>query len=244
MEDGLVLPQDFKNSVMIYPYDETKVFEVYTKVDDVTDIILEPGEMAVSQPYLSNTDEWIQGGAVSKTNGIDTQHLYLQPKRVGLNQTYIIVTDRRVYHLKVKSYAQIYMPIVKWNYFNSMPQNFINKSGGTGNNNGVLNVETGTKLDYLDPRFLSNNYKVTWNIFTNGFKGPSWVPEYVCDDGEKTYIVFPKNILQKTFPAVFGEKENLVTYRIVENVVVVDKLVEYLVVKYENKKIKIIKKKG
>ena len=248
--EGTYIPQEFENGLVIYPYEETKIFPVYAKTETLTDITLEPGETVLEKPFLSETKKWEVGGGVAKVNGLDTQHIFLKPWVAGLETTLIIITDRRTYHINLTSYSNTYMAMVKWNYFNSLPQNFgasvaalTSVQSGTPKN-GIIKKEESSNFAFVDPRLLSDNYKVSYNVFSFWFKKPVWLPEKVYDDGEKTYIVFPLKTLQMTMPAVFAKNGEIVNTRQAENMVIIDKLIDSVVVKYNGKKITITKKRG
>ena len=113
---GVTKPKDYNGAMMLYDYDETLVYQVYAMPLRVTDIYLEPGEKVIEQPFCGDTTRWTIGGGVSKTDGVDTQHLYLKPSEEGLETTLIINTDRRIYHLIIKSFKDTFMLAVMWRY--------------------------------------------------------------------------------------------------------------------------------
>ncbi|MCD1654510.1 TrbG/VirB9 family P-type conjugative transfer protein [Treponema zuelzerae] len=95
-------------------------------------------------------------------------------------------------------------------------------------------------MDTIDPRFLSFDYKITFNVF----KKPRWIPTRVYDDGKKTYITFGEEVLQMELPGIFENKADVVNYRPQGNLIVIDKLIERVTVKYKKERITIEKKKG
>src|SRR5690606_37430301 len=101
-------------------------------------------------------------------------------------------------------------------------------------------VKVATEMDSIDPKYLSFDYKLVFNIF----RKPKWLPERVYDDGKKTYIVFDEQTLQMELPGIFENKADVVNYRVNGNLVIIDKLIEKITVKYKKEKITIEKKKG
>jgi type IV secretion system protein VirB9 len=232
-EDGTVKPVDYSHAARIYDYDPDQVYEVYCQILRTTDIYLAPGEVVIDSPFVSDSERWIIGAGVNQENGASIQHIYVKPKQAGLDATLIINTNYRVYHIVLKSYNSVYMPIVKWKYLNQgIPLKYVNDI--------TKDIKVTTGMDTIDPRFLSFNYKMTYSLF----KRPRWLPTRVYDDGKKTYIVFNEQTLQTEMPGIFENKADVVNYRVQGNLVIIDKLIEKITVKYKNESISIEKKKG
>jgi type IV secretion system protein VirB9 len=241
------LPQANSNAISaadcaaahVYDYHPDQVFEVYTQLLRATDIYLEPGELVLEVPFISDSERWILGAGINQQNAQVIQHIYIKPKEAGLEATMIINTDRRVYHILLRSYQAAYMPMVRWNYKGPfVPFTFAQKEtarGGTG-----TAADTSGKIEYVDPRFLSFDYTVKHK----GLRKPSWTPRLVYDDGKKTYIVFNEQALQRELPALFENSRDIINYRVHGELVVIDKLIETVTVKYQNKSITVAKKRG
>jgi type IV secretion system protein VirB9 len=230
---GIVSPEEYSRSAFVYDYHPDLVYEVYTQPLRVTDIRLEPGEKAVEMPFFSDSERWMPGAGVSYENGEAVQHIYVKPVEHSLSATLIINTDRRVYHLVLRSYQSVFMPMVRWRYPSTgLPNNFIKAGEGAG--------EHTPEAAQVDPRFLSFNYRVTYSRF----RKPLWFPDLVYDDGKKTYISFPLDVLQTELPAIFEDRANVVNYRVVENLVIIDKLITKITVKLEKRELTIEKKRG
>lgn len=229
--DGILLPQDYSHAAVVYEYDADLVYEVYCQPLRVTDVCLEPGELAVEPPFVSDSERWILGGGVSYENNLAVQHIYVKPASAGLSASLIINTSRRVYRIILRSYSDVHMPVVRWRYSPSLPGNFLQLPSSENKN---------SDSSYIDPQFLSFNYRVTYSLF----KKPYWLPELVFDDGSKTYIRFPAQVLQREMPAVFENRRFILNYRVMGSLVVIDKLIEEITVKIENTEIVIVKKRG
>ena len=232
-DDGTIKPVDYSHAARIYDYDADQVYEVYCQILRTTDIYLEPGELVIDSPFVSDTDRWTIGAGVNQQGGAVVQHIYVKPKQAGLDATLIINTTSRVYHIVLKSYNSVYMPIVKWRYLNQgFPQNYAKDI--------TKDIKVSTEMETIDPRFLSFDYKLSFNVF----KRPRWLPSRVYDDGKKTYITFDEQTLQMELPGIFENKSDVVNYRVQGNIVVIDKLIEKVTVKYKNERISIEKKKA
>ncbi len=232
-EDGTIKPSEYSHAARIYDYDPDQVYEVYCQILRTTDIHLQPGELVIDSPFVSDSERWIIGAGVNQQNNTTIQHIYVKPKQAGLDATLIINTNQRVYHLVLKSYTSVYMPIVKWRYQNQgLPQVFAKDI--------TPEIKVATEMDTIDPRFVSFNYKLTFNVF----KKPRWIPTRVYDDGKKTYITFNDETLQMELPGIFENKSDVVNYRVQGNIIVIDKLIKKVTVKYKNERITIEKKKG
>jgi type IV secretion system protein VirB9 len=234
---GILKPQDYSKAAMVYDYNADWVYEVYCQPLRATDICLKPGEKAVETPFISDSERWMLGAGVSYETGIPTQHIYVKPTESPLNATLIINTNERVYHILVRAFSDMHMPIVRWRYRNEeMPRNYIQDSPLNPSKSGQ-GADAGIGAD---PRFLSFNYKITYGWF----KKPRWLPKLAYDDGKKTYITFPEDALVSELPAVFENRSDVVNYRVAQNVIIIDKLIEKITVKIGGYTAVIEKKRG
>jgi type IV secretion system protein VirB9 len=235
---GVLAPSEYSRAAMIYDYHPDWVYEVYTQPLRASDVILEPGEQVLETPFVSDSERWMLGAGVSQENNRPVQHIYVKPTEAGLEASLIINTDRRVYHVILKSFRDIHMPMIRWRYpVTGMPNTYLSPPAASGSPTG-----SGGNPDIpgIDPRFLSFDYRVSYGLF----KKPKWLPELVYDDAKKTYITFPPQVLQQELPAVFENRADIVNYRVVGNLIIIDKLIEKITVKIEKLHITIEKKKG
>jgi type IV secretion system protein VirB9 len=229
---GTEKPKDYSRAARIYDYHPDQVYEVYTQTLRMTDIYLEEGEAATEMPFLSDNERWILGGGVSYQGERKTQHIYVKPTEANIEASLIINTDRRVYHILLRSYTNVYMPIVRWRYkLNNLPGVFMKAEERGAASSAAVSVSQ--TIGYIDPRYLSFDYRISYSAFGK----PDWLPRLVYDDGKKTYIVFPEQTLQKELPAVFENRDDIVNYRVSGNLIVIDKLIKKLSVKLKKEKI-------
>jgi type IV secretion system protein VirB9 len=236
---GIAAPSEYSHAAMVYDFHPDWAYEIYAQPLRVTDIILEPGERAVDPPFISDSDRWILGAGVSYSGGAPVQHIYVKPIDFPLEATLIVNTDRRAYHIFLRSYKDLHMPMVRWRYPSSgLPSSFIPPPGSASA--GAAEAADGSGPATIDPRYLSFNYKITYGMFQK----PAWMPELVFDDGQKTYVMFPEAVLQRELPAVFENRKDVLNYRVVGKLLIFDKLIESVTVKIEKKEIDISKKRG
>ena len=229
--DGILQPKDYSHAAIIYEYNADLVYEVFCQPLRVTDVCLEPNETMIEAPFVADSERWVLGGGVSLENGQNIQHIYIKPASSGLSATLIINTNRRVYRLILRSYGDVHMPLVRWRYSPSLPRNFTLSP---------MYKDQPSEAARLDPQFMSFNYRITYGLF----KKPYWLPELVFDDGSKTYIRFPAQVLQRELPAVFEGRRYVINYRVLGNLIIIDKLIEDITVKIESTEITIKKKRG
>lgn len=239
---GVRPPSEFSHAAMVFDFHPDWVYEVFTQPLRVTDIRLEPGERVVERPFLSDTERWTVGAGVHYYNGIPVQGIYIMPAAANLSATLIINTDRRVYHIILRSFTNMHMPMVRWRYpFQQLPQQFAHPFRGeaaAGQPAHLDGVDAGAVL--VDPRFLSFNYRITFGLFNR----PRWLPELVYDDGRRTYISLPASVLHGEFPAVFENRSDVVNYRVVGSTIIIDRLVEELTLRLGRQEVRIRKRGG
>jgi type IV secretion system protein VirB9 len=219
--------------MMYYPWDETFVYEIHTMPYRTTDIQLEPGEQVLEMPFLSEEKVWELGAGVSRKDGQDVQHFFVKPTYANLTTSMIIITDRRVYHILLKSFKDTFMVMVQWEYPPSMP--FTVKTEAMNRRVQELSSDSLT----VNPEFLSFDYKMSYSLF----KKPVWIPLRVYDDGRKTYIELDEKMLHTESPVIFNHRNERINYRVKKNLVIIDELIEKITVRRGKEKITITKKK-
>jgi type IV secretion system protein TrbG len=242
---GVMRPSDYNGAAILYDYDESLVYQVFTMPLRVTDVYLQPGEKLVEQPFCGDTTRWNIGGGVAKNAGVETQHLYIKPTAEGLETTLIINTDRRIYHLIIKSFKDTFMFSVMWRYPGAqLPLDFLGSQGqsqaaGTkAADRASAQGQSDETAFGVDPALISTDYLMSYPKKSP----PQWLPTMVLDDGSKTYIVLPDTIVHHQLPAVFGEAGELLNFRVKDNLIVIDRLVRRIELKLGNVTVQITKK--
>lgn len=232
-KQALQQPHKFTNGLMYYDFDDDFTYEIYCQPYRVTDISLEPGEQVIEMPFLSEEKVWEVGAGVSQKNGVDTQHFFIKPAYSGLVTSLILITDKRVYHMLLKSFKDCYMTQVRWEYPNTMP--FTVKTDAMTENINRLKKETVG----VDPAFLSFDYKMSYSVF----KKPYWLPTRVYDDGKKTYITMDETVLHMTSPVLFNNKNERINYSVSKNLIVINELIEKVTLRVGKEKVTVTKQK-
>jgi type IV secretion system protein VirB9 len=199
------------NAIQVYPYTKGALYQVYAAVNQVTDIALEAGERLVSVS-AGDTVRWVVGDTTSG-EGKDAQvHVLVKPIGADLETNLLITTDRRTYHLELRSSEKTYMASVSWTYPASQ---LIALKKQRSEAELAAVADTGVNIEQL--RF---RYRIEGDA--------PWKPRQVFDDGAKVYIQFPSGLAQSEAPPLFvigpDGKPALVNYRVRGTTYIVDRL--------------------
>jgi type IV secretion system protein TrbG len=204
------------NSVQVYPFAEGALYQVYSAPEQVTDIALQEGEQLVgSGPVAAgDTVRWIIADTESGVAATKRVHILIKPTRPDVTTNLVINTDRRTYHLELRSTDKTYMASVSWTY----PQDqLIALRGRDAPVEEATHIERGSDISNLQFRYAVEG------------DNPPWRPLHAFDDGKKVYVVFPRGISQGEMPPLFiigpeGKTSELVNYRVRGNYMIVDRL--------------------
>jgi type IV secretion system protein TrbG len=206
----------YVNAVQVYPFTEGALYQLYATPGQVTDVALQEGEQLVgSGPVAAgDTVRWIIGDTESGAGARKRVHILVKPIRPDILTNLVINSDRRTYHLELRSTPKTYMASVSWIY----PQDqLIALRRQNALAEAAAPVESG--LDLASLRF---RYAIEGD-------NPPWRPLNAFDDGKKVYIEFPRGIAQGEMPPLFvvspdGKASELVNYRVRGNHMIVDRL--------------------
>lgn len=230
-----VKPEQYKAGTFFYQYNENLVYEVYAQPYHLTDIILERGEVVMGAPLLSEDESvWELTANVAKDaeTGEDVQHLFIKPAYSKLDSSLVIITDRRVYHFRIKSYADTHMAMVKFSY--PKKRNVWARKPDARS--------ASAESDFVrvsNPEFLSFDYKMKYPMF----RKPEFLPKRVYDDGQSTYIQVDDIVLQKKLPVIFNERNEIVNYSVKKNIFVIPRLISTVTLRLGKEKVTVTKKK-
>jgi P-type conjugative transfer protein TrbG len=207
--------EDYRGAIQSYAYVEGAIYRLVAAPGHVTEIALEPGE-ALLAVAAGDTARWTVGDTVSGSGDAQRIHIMIKPLAAALDTNLIITTDRRVYHLALRSTAGTAMAAIRWTYPDdallairrvaaSVREPAVGRSGG------------------VDVAALNFGYRI------RGDRAP-WRPLRAFDDGRQTFIEFSPNLAQGEAPPLFvtgaaGEPE-LVNYRVSGRYYIVDRLFE------------------
>lgn len=207
----------WQGAAQLFSYSPGGLYQVYAAVGQVTDIMLQEGETLSDTGAVAagDTVRWVIGEASSGTGPTRRTHILVKPTDPGLMTNLVINTDRRTYHVEIRSTTATYMASVGWSY----PQDdliAVRASVEAAQAKAAMQVQTG-----IDPAKLDFAYRLSGD-------NPPWRPVQVFDDGAKTYVVFPSSIAQFELPPLFllGDKNKaeLVNYRVSGRYMIVDRL--------------------
>jgi P-type conjugative transfer protein TrbG len=207
---------DYINAIQVYPFTDGALYEVYASPEEITDIALQPGEQLVgSGPVAAgDTVRWIIGDTTSGAGASSQVHILVKPTRPDLTTNLIINTDRRTYHLELRSTAATYMASISWNY----PEDQL-----------IVIQQQNSQADQAAP--IATGVDVSALNFRYKIEGdnPPWRPLRAFDDGRQVFIEFPSGIGQGDMPPLFvigpsGKTTDLVNYRVRGADMIVDTL--------------------
>ena len=201
------------NAIQVYPYTKGALYQLYAAVNQVTDVALEAGEKLLSVS-AGDTVRWVVGDTTSGEGKEAQVHILVKPIGADLETNLVITTDRRTYHLEMRSSDKTYMASVSWTYpageLVSLRRQRDEAAASLASiADGSINIEQ-----------LRFRYRIEGDA--------PWKPRQVFDDGAKVYIQFPSGLAQGEAPPLFvigpDGKSALVNYRVRGTTYIVDRL--------------------
>lgn len=123
-------------------------------------------------------------------------HLIVKPKDVGLDSSLVVTTDKRTYHLRLKSTRYDYMPYVSFIYPDEAKAKWQQIKR-------IQHLQREANTFPTTHEYLGNlnfNYRLSGNA--------RWKPVHVYNDGRKTIIEMPDSMKQTQAPALLVLKRN------------------------------------
>ena len=211
----------YLGAMQVYPFSDGALYQLYTAPGEITDITLQSGEaLAGTGPVAAgDTVRWIIGDTESGTGSAKRVHILVKPTAASLATNLVINTDRRTYHVELRSTPATYMASVTWTY----PQDELIAVRASVAATEVAQAKAEAAAPVasgIDVEALNFRYRIT------GDK-PAWRPVRVFDDGRQTFIQFPDGIAQGDMPPLWvtgPAGAELVNYRVRGSHIVVDRL--------------------
>lgn len=201
------------NAIQVYPFTQGALYRLYTAVNQVSDISLQPGEKLQSVS-AGDTVRWVVGDTTSGEGTAQQVHILVKPVAADLKTNLVITTDRRTYHLELESAEETYMSALSWTY----PQAelfAISKRNEEAIGTGSIPVDAGVSFENLNFRYRIEG------------RAP-WKPLRAFDDGSKVYIQFGGSLPKGEAPPLFVSSSKgepaLVNYRVKNTTYIVDRL--------------------
>ena len=226
------------NAIQVYPFSDGALYQVYAAPGEITDIALEAGEQFVgSGPVAAgDTVRWVIGDTESGSGPSKRVHILVKPTRPDLVTNLVINTNRRTYHLELRSAEKTYMASVSWTYPGDQLIALRRQNAAA---DAVAPVASGVDIGALNFR-----YRIEGD-------NPAWRPLRAFDDGRQVFVEFPRGIGQGEMPPlwVIGAEggAELVNYRVQGNHMIVDRLfaaAELRLGGEHQKKVRIVRTEG
>ena len=194
---------------------------------ELTDLAFEKGESILSV-QLGDSVRWNIESAISGSANDSVEHLIVKPLEAGLKTSMLITTDRRTYHIRLKSTEADFMPAVVFSYPNSLKlpskkhygddsylqytSNYVSNEDHNDNsetNSSLKNHSSVQNVSYEGNSRLALNVAATYNDSTQrrnynySVDGDSKIiPQNVYDDGKRTFIVMNNPINSSYLPVL------------------------------------------
>ena len=158
----------------------------------VCDIELQPGEQ-VNSIHLGDQARWLIEPAVTGQGVAEVQHLIVKPMDVGLETSLVVTTNRRTYHMRLRSHRREFMPRVGFIY----PEDALAKWD-------AIKAKENHAMEIKRSRTLPQTGEYLGNLdFAYSVSGSAaWKPVRVYNDGQKTIIQMPKIMAQTEAPTL------------------------------------------
>lgn len=217
---------------------------------EITDIAMETGERIYSV-QLGDAARWSVDSAVSGDSSNRVEHLIVKPLDSGLKTSLLIATDRRTYHIRLKSSTKEFMPSITFFY----PNKKINKprfNGGKTGHEDIQYANTTDENNYSHKVSLESPSPEIFELkkgkrnYSYSIQGDDHVlPVNAYDDGVNTYIQMNSKLSKLDLPVVLqvtieegaffdNERLSAVNYRVEDNTFVISGLYDQLRVTCNN----------
>ena len=201
----------YVNAIQVFPWTEGALYQVYTAPGQVTDLALAPGEQLVSLS-AGDTVRWKVAETASGSGASLRPHVLVKPTASKLVTNLVIATDRRVYHVELRSLDATYMASVSWTY----PEEELAFRTAAVQSRGPGRAAA---ADGIRPEALHFGYRIQGDQ-------PPWRPVRAFDDGRRVFIQFPPGTAEAPPLFLIGPEGEvaLVNYRVRGSYYVVDRL--------------------
>lgn len=194
---------------------------------ELTDLAFEKGESILSV-QLGDSVRWNIESAISGSANDSVDHLIVKPLEAGLKTSMLITTDRRTYHIRLKSTEADFMPAVVFSYPNSLKLPSKKHYGDDSYLQYTSNYDSNEDHnDYSETNSSLKYYSSVQNVSYEGNSRPALnvaatyndstqrrnynysvdgdskiIPQNVYDDGKRTFIVMNNPINSSYLPVL------------------------------------------
>lgn len=217
--DTTSLTSTFGNTIVEYYFEDGKIYDVLTSINEVTDIRLQPGEEISGDAALGDSSQWLLTTSSTTENGKSVIHIFIKPTAAGLSTSLIIPTNYRSYYIRLRSSEDLNMIGVRWKYpeFKTFSSPSFS-STTTETTTSSVNIEN-----------------INWDYSISGDNKIWWKPISVFDDGDKTYIQFdPRFSSSSGAPTMYllpkntssNKEAETLNYRTKGNLYIIDGIID------------------
>lgn len=194
---------------------------------ELTDLAFEKGE-SIFSVQLGDSVRWNIESAISGSANDSVEHLIVKPLEAGLKTSMLITTDRRTYHIRLKSTEADFMPAVVFSYPNSLKLPSKKHYGDDSYLQYTSNYDSNEDHnDYSETNSSLKNYSSVQNVSYEGNSRPALnvaatyndstqrrnynysvdgdskiIPQNVYDDGKRIFIVMNNPINSSYLPVL------------------------------------------
>lgn len=155
----------------------------------VCDVILQEGE-TINSIHIGDSARWMISPGITGSGVNETQHIIIKPMDVGLQTSMVVTTNRRTYHIALKSHRSEYMTSISFAYPEDINAQFALRQ--TARQREVDNNTIPGTGEYIGN--LDFNYRIDGSA--------SWKPVRVFNNGVKTVIDMPRAMSQADAPTL------------------------------------------
>lgn len=216
----------YKAGLVIFAYG-SGIPTVVCALLELTDLAFEKGESILSV-QLGDSVRWNIESAISGSANDSVEHLIVKPLEAGLKTSMLITTDRRTYHIRLKSTEADFMPAVVFSYPNSLKLPSKKHYGDDSYLQYTSNYDSNEDHnDYSETNSSLKYYSSVQNVSYEGNSRPALnvaatyndstqrrnynysvdgdskiIPQNVYDDGKRTFIVMNNPINSSYLPVL------------------------------------------
>lgn len=215
-----------ENGTVKFVYGSQQV-SIVCAVLQICDVALQPGEQ-VNSIHIGDQARWLVEPAITGTGRSETQHLIIKPMDVGLSTSLIVTTNRRSYHMQLRSHRRKFMPRVAFIYPEDVLAKFDAIKSHRRYEAEARNLQVLPTGEYLGD--LDFGYEVSGTT--------RWKPVRVYNDGVKMIIQMPSTITQTDAPTLLvlrdtgwfeSDKKEIINYRMQGDRYIVDGIPEKVI---------------
>lgn len=215
----------FVGGLQVFTWSPGRVFEIWTTPLRVTTLSLGPGETLTAKA-AGDTVRWLIAETVSGSGEALRTHVLLKPLEQGLQTNLVLMTNKRVYLIDLKSGpADAFNAAVAWE---PVPAPVADPHAEHAELKGdPFSGPVDPAITLQDQSLSQEVFDARYRIETRG-RRVRWTPTAVFNDGQRTFIAFNADLQRDEAPALFvlapdGEAQ-MVNYRQIGSLYIVDRV--------------------